>query len=113
MTASKPQERVAVVTGGGSGIGRALVHAFAAEGRPVAILDVSRERATAVQAEVESLGGVGVSLACDVASAAEVHDVAAEIHREWGPAGVLCNNAGIGGGVSPPLLAFALARANF
>ena len=86
---------LAVVTGGGSGIGRALALAFADEGMHVAIADIDRDAAQAVAAEVESRGAKSLSIATDVADAGSVNDLADAVYAEFGNAHVICNNAGV------------------
>lgn len=87
----------AVVTGGASGIGRALCRRFAAEGaRAVTVADRDGEGAAAVADEI---GGLG--LAVDVADEAAVKDLVAQSEARGGPIDLFCSNAGIGvaGGV--------------
>ncbi|HJQ84500.1 MAG TPA: SDR family NAD(P)-dependent oxidoreductase [Candidatus Binatia bacterium] len=88
--------RVAVVTGGGSGIGRAIALRFAAEGARVAVVDVNREGADRVAAEIGAAGGRATALAVDVADSAQVDAAFERVVREWETVDVLCNNAGIG-----------------
>ncbi len=96
--------RVAVVTGGASGIGAALCRRFAAEGaRGVVVADVAEEGASAVAAEI---GGLAVR--CDVSRASDVAALAARATERFGAVDLMCSNAGIavgggfGGGESGP-----------
>jgi len=88
--------RMAVVTGGGSGIGRAIARRFAAEGPQVAVADLSREGAERVAAEVLADGGAAIAVPTDVADSAQVDALFARVVREWGTVDILSNNAGIG-----------------
>ena len=88
--------KIAVVTGGGAGIGRAIVSRLAADGARVAVLDVRLETARESLA-LASGAGAGVALACDVSSSAAVDDAFARIVSEVGPPDVLVNNAGASG----------------
>jgi len=90
----KVNNKIAVITGGGSGIGRALAHRFMAEGaRGVVIADLNGERAEQVAAEVG-----GVARATDVTDEAAVRTLIEETERELGPIDLFCSNAGIGVG---------------
>jgi 2-hydroxycyclohexanecarboxyl-CoA dehydrogenase len=84
------EDRVAVVTGGASGIGAAVVRRLASEGARVAVADLDAERAGAVAKEV---GGAPARV--DVADVESVRAAFAEIERELGPVDVLVNNAGV------------------
>src|SRR5438045_3715032 len=88
--------RVAVVTGGGSGIGAAIARRFAAEGGRVALADVGREAAERVAAEIRDTRGDAVAVATDVADSAQVDRLFARVVEEWGTVDVLANVAGIG-----------------
>ncbi len=87
--------RVAVVTGGGSGIGWALCHAFADEGMDVAVADVEQAAAERVAEEIRAKGRKAIGVGCDVASAKAVEGLAARVRAELGGYHVLCNNAGV------------------
>lgn len=87
--------RVAVITGGGSGIGREAAVRFAAEGAAVAVLDLSEEAATETVALLEKGGGRGLALIADVADAASVDAAMDTTAAEFGHIDVLFNNAGI------------------
>lgn len=86
-----------VITGGGSGLGRALALEYARAGWRVAVLDRDEQGAAAVAGEVEQAGGKALAIACDVTDAAAVGDASAAIRRSWRGLDVLVNNAGIAG----------------
>jgi NAD(P)-dependent dehydrogenase (short-subunit alcohol dehydrogenase family) len=89
-------ERI-VITGGGSGLGRALALEYARAGWRVAVLDRDGASAEAVAGEVEEAGGKALAFACDVTDAAAVGDASGAIRRSWRGLDVLVNNAGIAG----------------
>jgi NAD(P)-dependent dehydrogenase (short-subunit alcohol dehydrogenase family) len=93
MTTS--QTAVAVVTGGARGIGQACVRKFAALGHPVAILDVNRELGQALADELTAAGVQARYYDCDVADAALVDSVAAQVQQDMGAAGVLVSSAAL------------------
>lgn len=84
--------KIAVVTGGGSGIGRAAAVLFAAEGAAVAVLDQNRYAAEDTSAEI---GERAIAVAADVADAAGVEAAFDRVGDELGPVSVLYNNAGV------------------
>ncbi|HEX5759156.1 MAG TPA: SDR family oxidoreductase [Thermoanaerobaculia bacterium] len=85
---------VAVVTGGSSGIGRAVALALARRGARVALVARDAARLQQVAGEIEAAGGAALVVPCDVASAAEVEEAFAEIERRLGPPDILVNAAG-------------------
>jgi NAD(P)-dependent dehydrogenase (short-subunit alcohol dehydrogenase family) len=87
--------QVALVTGGGSGIGRAIVHRLAAAGATVIAADVDGAAAEAVVHEVDEPGKV-MALQMDVADAASVQGGVEAVHQTAGFVSVLVNNAGVG-----------------
>jgi NAD(P)-dependent dehydrogenase (short-subunit alcohol dehydrogenase family) len=93
--AGRLAEKVAVVTGGGSGIGAGICWAFAHEGASVAVADLNPETAARVAAGIEAEGGRSIALQVDVSDAAAVAGVADEVECTLGPLEIWVNNAGI------------------
>lgn len=90
------EKQVAVVTGGGQGIGEGIVRRLALAGARVAVLDLKSGMAQGVAAPV---GGIAVE--CDVASPASVETAFQKVARDLGPVDILVNNAGIAGRTFP------------
>lgn len=87
------ENRVVLVTGAGSGIGRAIATRFASEGARVVVNDIRAESAAAT---VKSLGGEARAIVADVADSARVRAMVDEVAQVFGGLDVLVNNAGIG-----------------
>ena len=104
MSASSAGElegRVALITGGASGIGAASARVMAREGAAIAVADFDATRAEAVAARLRAGGGRAISIVVDVAQAAQVEAMVQRTLAEFGRLDTLVNSAGI----SPPMIA--------
>jgi NAD(P)-dependent dehydrogenase (short-subunit alcohol dehydrogenase family) len=88
--------KVAVVTGGASGIGRALADAFAAEGMKLVLADVEANALDKAVGELRDGGADALGVVTDVTDPASVRHLADEAYAAYGAVHVLCNNAGVG-----------------
>src|SRR5258706_6400441 len=91
----KLPERICIVTGAASGIGREIASRFALEGAKVAIADLSKDAAQAAAEEIRRRGGTALGFAMDVTSEAQVSAAVDEVVKAWGGVDVLVSNAGI------------------
>src|SRR5918999_3290059 len=89
------KERVAIVTGAGQGIGRALAMGLAREGAKVVIAEINVKNALAVKEEIEAGGGTAVALRTDVSDEPSVQAMLGDSLRQFGSIDILINNAGI------------------
>ncbi len=95
------KDRVAVVTGGASGIGRAMAERFAAEGMKVVLADIEQGALDKVQSEMKAKGAAVLAVRTDVSKAEDVEALAKKTIDAFGAVHVVCNNAGVAvGGVS-------------
>jgi NAD(P)-dependent dehydrogenase (short-subunit alcohol dehydrogenase family) len=87
--------KVAVVTGGGSGIGRALALALAREGARIVVADVDEAAAAETVRRVAAVGAEGLAVRTDVADRRQVDALADRVFDRYGVTHLLCNNAGV------------------
>jgi 2-hydroxycyclohexanecarboxyl-CoA dehydrogenase len=87
-------ERVALVTGGASGIGRQICVALAADGRKVAVADIQLDGAAETAKQIGDAGGKAVAVTMDITSSDSVHDGQLQVIDELGPVEILVNCAG-------------------
>lgn len=92
--------KIAVVTGGGSGIGRASSMAFARAGAAVMVSDVRDDAAQAVAEEILAAGGVAKAISCDVRDGDQIERLIAQTVEAFGRVDCAFNNAGYGGAVA-------------
>jgi NAD(P)-dependent dehydrogenase (short-subunit alcohol dehydrogenase family) len=94
-------QKIAIVTGGGRGLGRAIALRFASEGAAVTVTGTSREHLEGTAAEITAAGGRSLAVVADVASEPAVAQMVAATLREFGRVDILVNNAGIAGPTAP------------
>lgn len=85
--------RVALVTGGGRGLGRAISEAFGREGAAVGVLDLKPEVAEPAAEAIRAAGGKAVAITGNVAKRQDLFDAVAKLKAEFGPVDILVNNA--------------------
>lgn len=95
--ARRLQDKVCVITGAGSGMGKAMAELFHAEGARLVLADISGKQ----QEVAAALGTDAVGVHCDVSSEADVQAMIATAEDRFGRLDVLCNNAGFGGPMAP------------
>ena len=91
----KLSDRICIVTGAASGIGKEIASRFALEGGKVAIADLNKEAAQAAADEIKRRGGTALGVDMDVTNEAQVSAAVAEVAKAWGGVDVLVSNAGI------------------
>ena len=96
MASKKLAEKVAIVTGGGSGIGQSIAIRFAREGAQVVIFELSQDHATETVDRIASFGGQVQVYACDVSDHQRVRDTVRAVAEAYSRIDILINNAGIG-----------------
>src|SRR2546430_5096260 len=89
------ERKVAIVTGGGSGIGRAIALRFARAAGRVAVLDVAEAAARDVAREIAGCGSEGLAVPCDVSRQADVQRAFLAVAQRFGPADIFGYSAGI------------------
>ncbi|MEK3944840.1 SDR family NAD(P)-dependent oxidoreductase [Paenibacillus sp. FSL H3-0310] len=91
------KDKIVIITGAGSGIGKSTAVLFASEGATVVIADVQVDSGKAAVAEIEAAGGKALFIPCDVTDAASTRVMADQVVNAFGRIDVLFNNAGISG----------------
>jgi len=91
----KLKDRVAIVTGGARGIGKAIALTFVREGAKVALVDVDKERLETLKNGIEKKRGDIVNISCDITKSSEVKEMVSQVQRSLGRIDILVNNAGI------------------
>ena len=95
------KDKVAVVTGAGSGIGRAMAERFAAEGMKVVLADIEKDALAQVEAELKERETPVLAVLADVSKETDVEALAGKAIDTYGAIHVVCNNAGVGGPTGP------------
>lgn len=93
--------KIAIVTGAGSGIGRAIALAYAQEKAKVVVSDINENAGNAVVKEIQDLGGDAYFVKADTSSPEDNQNLVAETVKKYGRLDIACNNAGISGVPSP------------
>ncbi|MBI9074167.1 MAG: SDR family oxidoreductase [Desulfatibacillum sp.] len=91
-----PGKRV-IITGAGSGFGRALALEFASKGWKIGVADINSQRASETVDMVNQKGGQGLEIMCDVTDITQLEDTAALLKDKWGGVDIVVNNAGVAG----------------
>ena len=94
------KDRIAIVTGAGSGMGEAIAHTYAREGARVAVLDVNEQAANKV---ASAIGASALAVACDVTNKADIARAVEMTEKKFGITDILVNNAGVAH-VNKPLM---------
>jgi 3-oxoacyl-[acyl-carrier protein] reductase len=92
----KLKNRVAIVTGGARGIGKAIVRTFVREGAKVALVDIEEiKKLEALKKEAEKMGGEVITISCDITKSSDVNEMVGKVQKAFGRVDILVNNAGI------------------
>ena len=95
MSQGRLQDRVAVITGGARGIGKATAIKMAREGASVALLDILAKDVSRTAEELQAMGGKALAFTADVARQEEIRQACERVLVQWGKVDILVNNAGI------------------
>jgi 3-oxoacyl-[acyl-carrier protein] reductase len=91
----KLKDRVAIVTGGARGIGKAIALAFVREGAKVALVDVDKEKLEVLKNEIEKKKGKVIVIPCDITKSSNVKEMVDQVRKGFSRIDILVNNAGI------------------
>jgi 3-oxoacyl-[acyl-carrier protein] reductase len=92
----KLKDRVAIVTGGARGIGKAIALTFVREGAKVALVDIEEiKKLEALKKEFEKMGGEVITISCDITKSSDVNEMVGKVQKAFGRVDILVNNAGI------------------
>jgi len=104
---AKLQNRVALVTGAGRGIGRAIAQALASEGAKVAVAARTQSEIDSVAAEIKQAGSQAIAFCADLSDRSVPAKLAADVKEQLGPLDILVNNSGLGSSSNPkPVVEF-------
>ena len=95
------KNQVAIITGGGRGIGRAIALRFAREGAAVVLAARTQSQIDAVAAEIKTEGHKAAAITADVSQESDCQAIVQAAHKQFGPIDILVNNAGVLGPVEP------------
>jgi NAD(P)-dependent dehydrogenase (short-subunit alcohol dehydrogenase family) len=99
----KIKDKIAIVTGGGNGIGRAIAIRLAAEGAMVVVADLNKEAAAKIIAEIKVQSGDGVAIQADATRPEDVDNMVRKVLETYGVIDILVNNVGGGTGGTAPI----------
>ena len=101
------ENKVALVTGAGRGIGRAIAHGLAGCGHRVAVTARSRQELDSLVRQITQAGGYAWAIADDLSDREALARIVSQVGDHWGPIAILVNNAGVGSSADPrPLVEF-------
>ena len=95
--AGRLQDKVCIITGSGSGMGKAMAEIFTREGAKLVLADISGNQDVVAR----DVGNGAIGVRCDVSNEDDIQALIAAAEKEFGRLDVLCNNAGFGGGMAP------------
>jgi 3-oxoacyl-[acyl-carrier protein] reductase len=91
----KLRDRVAIITGGARGIGKAIAFTFLREGAKIVLVDIDKKRLETVKDEIGKIGGEAIAISCDITKSLDVKEMVSQVQKVFGRIDILINNAGI------------------